>query len=86
MTPERYTAPMNRSRRRATILIGIAVVLLLAAAGLFYAFLLAQVPGGLPLGMLLAAVAFGFAGAMIAVVRERLTEIDEEDPDDYRKY
>lgn len=77
---------MRHSGRVATILIGIAVILLLAAAGLFYAFLLAQVPGGLAVAVLLAAIAFGCVGAMVGVVRERLVEINEEDPDDYRKY
>lgn len=74
------------SNRIAPILVGIAVALLLIAGGLFYGIIFSTIPGGLPIGVLIAAVAFGLVGAMIAVVRERMKEIDEEDPDDYRKY
>lgn len=63
-------------------LVGFAIV----AVGAFYYHVLAMIPGGGALRFVVLIGTVLVLSALVYVVRQRLREMKEEDPDDYRKY
>lgn len=68
------------------VIIGALVGLAVAATGALYYAVFAFVPGGAVLRWGILAGTVVALGALVYVVRQRMQEIEEEDPDDYRKY
>jgi energy-converting hydrogenase Eha subunit G len=68
------------------VIIGALVGLAVAATGALYYVVLTFVPGGAVLRWIILAGTVVALGALVYVVRQRLQEIEQEDPDDYRKY
>ena len=64
------------------VLLGFAIV----AVGALYYHVLAMIPGGGALRIVVLIGTLAVLGALVYVVRQRLRELKEEEPDDYRKY
>ncbi len=68
------------------ILIGLLIGFGIAAVGAFYVFVFGQIQGTAVLQVVAVIATAGFLTALAVVVWRRIAEINEEDPDDYRKY
>tara|TARA_B100000614_G_C14521149_1_gene482623 strand:- start:540 stop:770 length:231 start_codon:yes stop_codon:yes gene_type:complete len=68
------------------VIIGLIVGFLIAAAGSAYFLVFRMIPGGWVGQAVVLALTLLFLALIVVVVRRRLIEIEEEDPDDYRKY
>lgn len=68
------------------IVIGAIIGFATAAVGAVYFFLFSTLPGGRVVQAIVLVGTVVLLGAIVVVVRRRLIEIEEEDPDDYRKY
>lgn len=68
------------------ILIGMVVGILALAGGGLYIIIFAFIPGGIVVQILMGGITLAMIVALAMVVRARLRELKEENPDDYRNY
>lgn len=68
------------------VIIGVLIAVTTLIGGGVYIFVFAHIPGGILFQLVIAFGTAAFIAAVVVVVRARLKEIREEDPDDYRKY
>lgn len=75
-----------RDSKGTPVLVGVAVGVVVVAAAALYMFVFSVVPGMRWVRFLIAIGAAALLAAVYITVRARQQEINEEDPDDYRKY
>jgi ABC-type nickel/cobalt efflux system permease component RcnA len=73
-------------RPSTPVVIGVVTGLLAVVGGAIYVFIFAHVAGGMIVQLVIVLGTAVFLGALAVVVRARLKELKEENPDDYSKY